>query len=678
MGARSMRTIAFIIALLCHTTPSLAEAWPDWVKVTNLPKSERAENDFVRNGVHLMLIDRQIRLHATGQDYFTRRVMRVVQRPGLEDVGAISIDFDPVEEELIIHDVWRVRNGIRTRIENLKFQTIRRENEIDYGILDGRLTRYSNIEDLRVGDTIDLSWTRRVRPTVFPEHFLHWMTEHPTSSFQIQNTRILTPDSLAITINGPAVPKVTHVGEMMEYEWRHENTPPPDFDYETQEWEEVFGETQVASTSAWADVIGRVQEAYKPQPLPENLAARVRKFEGTEAEKVTAAFRLVQDEIRYMGIEIGPGGYIPRPPDLVWIRRFGDCKDKALLLVSMLAEIGIDADGALVSSYRGEKLEGYHPSPYLFDHAIVRVKGEQGDYFLDPTDVLQGGVGNDIVTRDFVWALPLREGVSALEPVPGRKLKSPDYEVVSRYEFHDEGDLAADLFVTTIYRADTADRRRYEISSSGLQDRADSYFEWYEDRYPGAQIVTPLMVEDDMNANTIVFREHYSLTDEGLKSKKDKFWLNPYATKNELAELPDADLETPYELEPRFHRHRVEIVGLDGSVTPPDYALQTRHFRFSRDGEDIDGGFAAEYELEVLADAVLPPEAEAYREARSDKRKKQDWRINLSFSKRLMSKPLLLGMSTRTTILFGACLFALSLVMIAGAIGYRRERTHQP
>ena len=75
-----------------------------------------------------------------------------------------------------------------------------------------------------------------------------------------------------------------------------------------------------------------------------------------------------------MSISIGPGGYRPASPDTVLSRRFGDCKDKALLLTTILRELGIEAQPALVNSRRGRVLTSALPTPYMFDHAIVRAR----------------------------------------------------------------------------------------------------------------------------------------------------------------------------------------------------------------------------------------------------------------------------------------------------------------
>ncbi len=69
--------------------------------------------------------------------------------------------------------------------------------------------------------------------------------------------------------------------------------------------------------------------------------------------KVRALTTFVQNEIRYVAIEIGIGGYQPHPAPDIYRLRYGDCKDKVTLLSAMLKVAGIDSDYVLVDTERG-------------------------------------------------------------------------------------------------------------------------------------------------------------------------------------------------------------------------------------------------------------------------------------------------------------------------------------
>src|ERR1700722_14790798 len=81
----------------------------------------------------------------------------------------------------------------------------------------------------------------------------------------------------------------------------------------------------------------------------------------------------LQKDIRYVGIELGIGGWQPHPAQDTFSNRYGDCKDKATLLASMLHEVGIDSYLLLINTERGS-ITPATPPLLGFDHAILAIR----------------------------------------------------------------------------------------------------------------------------------------------------------------------------------------------------------------------------------------------------------------------------------------------------------------
>ncbi len=81
----------------------------------------------------------------------------------------------------------------------------------------------------------------------------------------------------------------------------------------------------------------------------------------------------VRKDVRYVAVEIGIGGYRPAAPEEILARRWGDCKDKAILLVDLLAAVGIDGRMVLVRSDDEGTIDAAFPSPDQFNHAIAAI-----------------------------------------------------------------------------------------------------------------------------------------------------------------------------------------------------------------------------------------------------------------------------------------------------------------
>src|SRR5579872_4529886 len=88
--------------------------------------------------------------------------------------------------------------------------------------------------------------------------------------------------------------------------------------------------------------------------------------------KIRILTAYLQSEIRYVAIEIGIGGYQPHPASDIYRYHYGDCKDKATLLSSMLHVAGINSNYILIDTDRGF-VNPSVPSVW-FNHAILAIE----------------------------------------------------------------------------------------------------------------------------------------------------------------------------------------------------------------------------------------------------------------------------------------------------------------
>lgn len=94
-------------------------------------------------------------------------------------------------------------------------------------------------------------------------------------------------------------------------------------------------------------------------------------------QKMQAIGYFVQHDIRYVGIELGIGGFQPHPAPEVFSHRYGDCKDKATLVRSMLREIGIESYHVVINTERGSVTKDT-PAYSGFNHVITAIKLPNG------------------------------------------------------------------------------------------------------------------------------------------------------------------------------------------------------------------------------------------------------------------------------------------------------------
>jgi len=107
------------------------------------------------------------------------------------------------------------------------------------------------------------------------------------------------------------------------------------------------------------------------------LARQLCPDKGARRDCLETLTRYVKQEVRYVAVEVGPGGWIPSAPDEVLSRGWGDCKDKSSLLQAMLTAVGIPSWLTLIrAGAGGGALDRQFPWPYSFNHCIVAVPSE--------------------------------------------------------------------------------------------------------------------------------------------------------------------------------------------------------------------------------------------------------------------------------------------------------------
>jgi transglutaminase-like putative cysteine protease len=111
--------------------------------------------------------------------------------------------------------------------------------------------------------------------------------------------------------------------------------------------------------------------------------------------RLAALLDFVRRQVRYVAADAAIDGHRPTSPGEVLARQWGDCKDKALLLVAMLRAVGVEAYPALIHLGADDRIDDEFPSPFQFNHVVVAVAAAgvaaPGDpvagafLFIDPT-----------------------------------------------------------------------------------------------------------------------------------------------------------------------------------------------------------------------------------------------------------------------------------------------------
>lgn len=125
---------------------------------------------------------------------------------------------------------------------------------------------------------------------------------------------------------------------------------------------------------------GAVQGFTEPDAQTRRLAEELTKGKKTRDEKIRALFDFVADDIRYVNYVSGEW-WLPNRPQELLARRQGDCDDKAMLLITLLKSVGLQATEVLVQTRytaRPSLLRSEKAAIPMFDHGIAYLPGEKG------------------------------------------------------------------------------------------------------------------------------------------------------------------------------------------------------------------------------------------------------------------------------------------------------------
>lgn len=591
-----------------------------WVRYNEPPAAPAQEPEGISGGLNYLLYDNQHRIERDQVSRYRHVAYEIVNEAGLSDGARLSFNFDPSEQRLIIHSIRVIRaGGVQSRLEPGLFTTIRREPDLQSGIVDGNLTSFAELMDIRVGDVVSYDYTIINSGGVWPGGYA---TEMPMSwavPLQRQTQRTLVPAGMNLTVRpwlGAPDPQITRDGEWTEYSWRIEPLAAAPAAANVPSGYPQRAEVSMSNMASWADVVEWARPLFPQQlPLPDAARARLAEIRETHVSpqsQITEAMRYVQDDIRYVADEVGLGSHYPRSPVEVVERGYGDCKDKALFLVVLLNELGFEADVVLASMSSGYHLPNLAPSPFAFDHAIVRVTLDGEDYWIDATRTHQGGRLPDLAVPAYGYVLPIAETSRELVRLDPPATNEPGTQSIESFDLAGMDDSGVGLSVETTYRGRNADWYRSSLASSSTSAMSQSYLDYYRSRYPGIEVRDPLQVEDDRDANVIRVLETYTLSQDAFEANGLRTEFPAYAdlVVNQFNQIDAVDRTDPIGVPyPLHRRHIVRFDNAPYQMTGlPDVTVDEPFARYSARTESRMDGMTLTFELETKQHAV-PAEA---------------------------------------------------------------------
>lgn len=447
-------------AVSCVSAPVLAgdvvvyAAPAEWVAPKTLGASKSA-------GPAFALYDVQVHMEGGVVSTYQDSAIRMSTPVMLTQAGTITAEWMPDKGDLIIHRIELLRDGevIDLLAQGAKFEVLRREQNLERRAVDGRRTATLAVPGMRVGDVLRVAYTITLADQALGAE-MQSITGLPVKPFQIDNGEVTVswPKSEPVqwaAFQGPDGLKAVEKGETTSVAIPLPLPKRPEVAASAPARYDFPSILQATTFADWPEVSRTMAAVFEPKtgfakdgPLAEQVAEIARQT-SDPLDRAALATRFVQDKISYLANGMDGGNYIPQSPDETWEQRYGDCKAKTVLLVSMLRALGVNAEPFAVRSAAGDALPELLPMPGGFDHVIVHAVIDGVDYWLDGTSIGTRRDNIDVVPP-FFNGLALRKDGAELVPLTPRLPKSPLHKIVLTY------DSSAGVRVPAMYDVDFA------------------------------------------------------------------------------------------------------------------------------------------------------------------------------------------------------------------------------
>lgn len=477
------------------------------------PNAPGAEDSVWRYWLYDEQVDRRKGLDAVTIDY----AYEARTSSHLGEAGKFKIEFNPEYQRLVLHEVELRRTGKwEDRLLPKKISLARRESDFEKDMADGRVTALIVLDDVRIGDVVRIRYTITGSNPILGGHAWDSLSTAWHQPIHDAHLRVLYDPGTQVRThlrNGAKAPVVRTGADAVEVRVDVHGAPAIVDEGNYPVWYSPTPRVHFGPARSWGDVVAWAEPLYPAtSELPSDLQARIAQWNRLPdaPARLRAALRAVQDEVRYFGVEMGSSTHRPNVPADTWRRRFGDCKDKTYLLVTILRELDISAVPALVSTTRGRALLDVEPTAAAFDHVIVRATLGREMVYVDPTMTQQGGDPRKLDLSQYGVALPVASGASALDAITAPKVQTDAIATVERFT-PSGADGQLRLEIETTYRGASADYARRDVATSRNDERQRRYAEYYRKRFGELDVVKAPVVQDDREANTLKIAEAYLL-----------------------------------------------------------------------------------------------------------------------------------------------------------------------
>lgn len=330
-----------------------------------------------------LLRQRIVRAFANGTtSLYQHDIVRILSEDGARSLASYRVSY--------------YRGEQRGRL--LACMLFRADGTVERPALRGDSVR---LPDLRIGDVLSVEGrTDDLAPTFFGDYFGYTDEFTADDGSPVQQSEIVVladpgRDYRWQNVNGAPEPeRATLADGTLQFRWRMQDLPRDVPEVRRPDRAERDPLVRMTTYRDWPQFAAWWWNLIKNQlevtPAMRKKVEELCAGKADLAAKIAAIYHFVTTDVRYEAWEFGVHGYKPYSTPIIFERRHGDCKDKALLLCALLGEIGVVAHPVLIHAESLRSADDLELAMVQhFNHCIAWLPAQQGmpGRFLDGTAV---------------------------------------------------------------------------------------------------------------------------------------------------------------------------------------------------------------------------------------------------------------------------------------------------
>lgn len=447
--------------------------------------------------------------------HFKSCLFRVNNQNDLKSYSSLNITFNPAYETIVFHQI-RIKNGaeIKDITKKIFFTEIQRELDLEQNIFLGLKTYVSHLENINLGTEIEYNYTILSSNPLYQQHSeiifqLNFFLPVSLVRYSVINA---TKNNFRIyRYKTESDFKIVQSGQKEKYELTLENIDAVYLEENMVPWDFPFSFIELSSFRDWEEFGNWITPLYESHEVSsKSLGKYITSLRNLKSddERLTEVYNFVCNNIRYQGIEIGSHSIMPHDVSETYEKRYGDCKDKSLLLKYILCQLNFDASVLLVSSVNKKTIADRVPAISCFNHAIVVLEYRNEIFYLDPTVMSQAFTVSNRSEMNWGFGFHVNEKkITAIESVKNNLYKK---NIDLRFKLNGTD---AELTVIANSQFHSATQMSYVLNTQRKEELDGNFLNFYSKLYPTIKPIGQIESEIIPAENLVVTTEKYNIVD---------------------------------------------------------------------------------------------------------------------------------------------------------------------